>query len=144
MDPAWEQSATAAAAVGQPGRVLPWAVAERVAGTYLHLGRPAAARRTWLVATGCPSEALRTARIADADLAAWDFAAAGAGYRRARALDPGLADATVGQALAALERGEVGTAVEAARAALQSAAPIEPRRRRLLLGIEGLCASQAR
>jgi thioredoxin-like negative regulator of GroEL len=128
----------------QRGGALAWAVAERVAATYLHGGKPAEARRTWLEAAGPPSEALRTARLADADLAAWDFAAADAGYRRAVALDPELADAGVGLALSALECGSAGAARKAARTALTVQAPIEPRRRALLEGIEALCTRHAR
>jgi hypothetical protein len=142
LGPGWEQAALAEAQRGGPR--LPWAVAERVAGTYLHLGMPGEARQTWISAAECPSEALRMARLADADGAAWKLADAEAGYRRARALDPSLADASVGLALAALERGDAGAALEAARAVLQTADEIEPRRRRLLLGIEALCAPQAR
>jgi Tfp pilus assembly protein PilF len=108
------------------------------------VGKPADARRTWLEAAGPPSEALRTARQADADLAAWDLAAAEAGYRRALAVDPNLADAWVGRALTALESGSAGVAREAARTALNAQAPIEARRRALLEGIEALCAPRTR
>ena len=38
------------------GRIT-WAMAERVAPAYLHLGRPADARRTWLEAQEAPSSA---------------------------------------------------------------------------------------
>ena len=38
---------------------ITWAMAERVAPVYLHLGRPADARRVWLEATEPPSRALR-------------------------------------------------------------------------------------
>jgi hypothetical protein len=125
------------------GPALPWAVADRLAGHYLHLGRPEEARRTWLDAANPPA-ALREARLADAALAAWDLDAAAAGYRRALATDPDLADAWVGLALAALEDGQAGVALDAAHAVLRTAAPIEPRRRTLLEGIAALCADHAR
>jgi hypothetical protein len=111
----------------------------------LQLGLPADARRTWLEAAECPSEAHRAARVADTDLAAWDLAAAEAGYRRALAGDHDLADAWVGLALTALESGSAGAARDAARNALKAQArgPIEARRRELLEGIEALCARYA-
>jgi tetratricopeptide (TPR) repeat protein len=141
MSLASEQAA--AAETRQHRGALTWAAAERVAAAYLHLGQPAEARRTWRDAAGPPSEALRSARVADADLAAWDFAAAEAGYRRAVARDPDLADAWVGLALTALETGSAAVAREAARSALKTPAPIEARRRALLEGIEALCAPHA-
>ena len=98
--------------------------ADRVAGASLHLGEPEAARRTWLEAAGAPSEALRAARVADADCAAWELDSALAGYRRALLLDPDLAEAWVGLALIALERGQAGEALEAGRAALRLIAMI--------------------
>ena len=98
--------------------MLAWTIADRVARAYLHLGEPAEARRTWLEVANPPSPALREARGADADFAAWDLDGAAAGYRRALTLDHDLADAWVGLALTALERGQAGEAVKAGRAAL--------------------------
>jgi hypothetical protein len=138
MSPASEQAALEE--VRERRGVLPWGVAERVAATYLHLGKPDQARRAWLAATGPPSEALRLARLADADLAAWDFTSAETGYRRALALDPRMADAWVGLALAALETGSAGIARDAARTARECAPGLETHRRALLDGIEKLCA----
>ena len=41
-----------------------WPFAERVAGLYMHLGRPAEARRIWQAAVDCPFEGLRQSRLA--------------------------------------------------------------------------------
>jgi hypothetical protein len=141
-DQAFEQGVAVERWRGQ-GRPLPWADAERVAGALLHLGLPREARRIWLEAGACPSESIRAARVADADLVAWAFVAADAGYRRALDLDPGLADAWLGLAISALEQGHAAAAVEAARAVLNSSAEVEPRRRALLEEIETLCAPYA-
>jgi tetratricopeptide (TPR) repeat protein len=131
-----------AAEAGRRGRALPWATAERVAGACLHLGEPSQARRAWLEADAPPSSALLAARVADADLAAWDLDAAEAGYRRALTLDPDLADAWVGLALIGLERGHSAEALQAGRAALPSTT--EPRRRSMLEGIVSLSEPYAR
>jgi hypothetical protein len=133
-----------AAEARRRGQEFSWAVAERVAGAYLHLGEPAEARRTWLEAANPPSLALRAARVADADLAAWDLEGAEGGYRRALKLDHSLGEAWVGLALTALERGHAGEALTAAHAALQLMTAAEPRRRILLEGIVALSAPYAR
>ncbi len=130
-----------AAEARRRGEVLSWPVADRVAGAYLALGEPAKARRTWLEAASPPSSALRATRLADADLAAWDLGGADAGYRRALALDRDLADAWLGLALTALERGQAGEALEASRAALRLRDVPEPHGRALLEGIEALAAA---
>jgi hypothetical protein len=41
-----------------------WQVAERLAGLYMHLGRPTDARRVWELASDCPSPAMRQCRLA--------------------------------------------------------------------------------
>ncbi len=133
-----------AAEARRRGQVLSWAIADRVAAAYLHLGEPVEARRTWLEAANPPSPALRAARVADADLAAWDLDGAEAGYRRALTLDHDLAEAWVGLALTALERGRAGEALEAGRTALRLMTATEPRRRTLLEGIVALSATYAR
>ena len=102
------------------------------------------ARRAWLEAASPPSSALRAARVADADLAAWDIDGADAGYRRALTIDHDLAEAWVGLALIALERGQAGEALKAGRAALRLMTVTEPRRRTLLEGIVALAAAYAR
>lgn len=116
---------------------LAWHVADRLACAALHLGHADAARRYWRDAPAPPSPAVRAARLADADLAAWNLAAAERGYHRALELDPALADAQFGLALVGLEQGRAAEALQAARAALESTA--EPRRRLLLEGIVSLC-----
>ncbi len=125
------------------GQELSWAVADRIAGASLHLGAPAEARRTWLEAADPPSLALRAARVADADFAAWDLDGAEAGYHRALTLDRDLAEAWVGLALIAVERGRASEAVEAGRAALQRMSAAEPRRRTLPEGIVALAGAYA-
>jgi tetratricopeptide (TPR) repeat protein len=142
MDHALENR-VAAAVRPRPGPALPWTEADPLARAALHLGMPAEARRMWLEAGACPSAALRATRVADTDLAAWNFEAADAGYRLALELDPDLADASVGRALCALEQGQAGAAVEAARAFLKSAAAVDARRRAMFEQIEAFCAAQA-
>ena len=132
-----------AAEARRRGQEFSWAVADRVAGVYLHLGEPVEARRVWLEATLAPSPALRAARVADADLAAWDLDSADAGYRRAITLDRDLADAWVGLALTALEQGRAGEALKAGREALRLMEVNEPRRRTLLEGIVALSSAYA-
>jgi tetratricopeptide (TPR) repeat protein len=127
-----------AAEARRRGRALPWASAEGVACALLHLGEPSRARRAWREASAPPSAALLAARLADADLASWDFAAAAAGYRRALALDPGLPDAWLGLALAALEQGDAPAAIRASSRALTL--PASPDRRALLEGLGALAA----
>ncbi len=121
---------------------LSWPVADRVAAALLHLGEPSAARRIWLDAGSPPSAAIRAARLADADLAAWKFADARDGYKRALALDSNLTDAWIGLALIGLEQGRAPDALEAAHAALANE-PAPPRRA-LLEGIVSLCETQSR
>jgi hypothetical protein len=123
-------------------RPLPWRDADRLAETALLLGMPAEARRLWLEADACPSPAIRATRVADADLAAWDYADADAGYRRALALDPSLADAAIGLALSKLEQGQARPAVAAARTGLKAVDPLDATRRALLEQIEALCVEQ--
>jgi tetratricopeptide (TPR) repeat protein len=136
-----EAVATAADA-RRRGITLSWGSADRVARAYLHLGEPAAAQRVWREATGPPGEATRTARLADADFAAWDLDAASTGYRRAAALDASLADAWLGLALVALERGRASEALAASQRALGMT--LETRRRGLLEEIASLAARYTR
>jgi tetratricopeptide (TPR) repeat protein len=78
------------------GLAVPWAARDRVAVALLHLGRPVEARAVWLVATDPPSPGLKAARLAAAELAALDFAAARRDYGAAVELQPDLGEAWFG------------------------------------------------
>jgi tetratricopeptide (TPR) repeat protein len=82
-----------------------WALADHVAPLYLHLGRPADARRFWRGAAGAPSKALRQSREA---LTYWierDFERAAELYRRALAADSRLGEACWGLAMLSAQLG---------------------------------------
>jgi tetratricopeptide (TPR) repeat protein len=94
----------------------PWPFAEQAAGLYMHLGRPADARRIWEQASGCPSEALRACRLAATFWVERDYDAAVRHFQAARAADPRLAEACWGLAMLYARLGDAGPALEACRA----------------------------
>lgn len=97
----------------------PWPLAEQAAGLYMHLGRPADARRVWRQASDCPSPALRQCRLAYTYWVERDFGAARECLRQARAADPRLGEACWASALFHAQLGEADTTLEACRAGLQ-------------------------
>jgi tetratricopeptide (TPR) repeat protein len=129
-----------AEADGRPIR-RDWPACDRVATTLLHLGHPAEARRVWASAADPPAPALRLARLAAADLAALDFAAAERTYRAALELDPALSEAWVGLAVLHTERGDAAAVLAAAHRGLKH--PLTPAQDVLLRDLEALAAPYA-
>ena len=103
----------------EPPADMPWPSAERIAVTSLHLGDPDSARRVWSKAIACPSPAQRLTRIAEADLAALDAAAAEVHCRQALELDPRLAEAWYVLASVLFESGRAEPALAACRQGLE-------------------------
>jgi tetratricopeptide (TPR) repeat protein len=90
-----------------------WAFAEQAAGLYMHLGRPADARRAWEAAADCPSEALRRCRVAGTFWVERDFAEALRLFEEARDADPQSAEACWGLAMLHAQLGDAGPALAA-------------------------------
>jgi hypothetical protein len=114
---------------GRPLRAVPrleasersswsWLFAERVAGLYLHLGRPADARRVWQQARDCPSEAVRHCRLACTFWVERDFASALRHYAEARNTDAKLAEPCWGLAMLHAQLGDAELALSACRQGL--------------------------
>jgi hypothetical protein len=118
-----------------------WPASDRAAATLLHLGRPAEAHRVWAGAADPPAPALRLARLAAADLAALDFAAAERTYRAALELDTALGEAWFGLAVLHTERGDAAAVVAVAREGLKH--PLTPAQNVLLRDLEALAAPYA-
>jgi tetratricopeptide (TPR) repeat protein len=93
-----------------------WMFADQAAALYMHLGRPADARRVWQRADGCPSEGARECRLAAADWVERDFDGAVRHFRAARAADPKSVEACWGLAMLHAQLGEAGPSREACRA----------------------------
>jgi tetratricopeptide (TPR) repeat protein len=117
-----------------------WSFAEQAAGLYMHLGRPADARRVWQQAIGCPSATVRECRLAATFWVERDFGAAREHFYVARAADPRLAEACWGLAMLHAQCGDVGAALEACRAGLE--VPLNDRQRADLTALEQLLVSQ--
>jgi hypothetical protein len=113
-----------------------WPLAQRVGPAYLHLGRPADARRAWEQAAAPPSEALRRCRLAETYWVERDFAKAAVLYREALTADPHLAEAWWGLALLETQRGDADSTRQACREALRLSLP--PRIRSELQNLETL------
>jgi tetratricopeptide (TPR) repeat protein len=92
-----------------------WAFAEQAGGLYLHLGRPAEARRAWEQARDCPSAARLRCRIAATFWVEGDLEAAVRGFEEARTAEPRLGEACWALAVLHAERGDAGPALEACR-----------------------------
>jgi tetratricopeptide (TPR) repeat protein len=90
-----------------------WPFAERVAGLYMHLGRPDDARRVWEQARDCPSEALRHCRLASTFWVEQEMDAALHHYRAAREADARLAEASWGLAMLHTQLGRADAALHA-------------------------------
>ena len=123
------------------GIVPSWSTCDRVAAALLLLGRPDEARRIWERARNSPSTALRSSRIATADLAALDFPAAEAAFRTALKHDPELGEAWFGLALLHTQRGDLAEALTTCRAGLRR--PSTSPRQTFLQSIEALVTSLA-
>jgi tetratricopeptide (TPR) repeat protein len=85
---------------------LDWDGARAAAAAFLRLGQPAEARAVLQVATGVPSESLRSCRIAETHLVEQEFAPAEESFRQALAADPWLADAWCGLATMYAQQGD--------------------------------------
>jgi tetratricopeptide (TPR) repeat protein len=109
---------------------LDWALTDRLAGACLHLGRPELARRLWQQAKDPPSEAVRSARLADTFWVERDFESALRQYRQARRLDPQLAGPCWSLAWLHTERGLAADALADCRAGLTLSLP-DPLRQEL-------------
>jgi tetratricopeptide (TPR) repeat protein len=87
-----------------------WPLAERVGAAYLHLGRPAQARRAWERAQAVPSETLRRCRYAQTYWVERDFQTAGCLLEQARQLEPEQAEAEWTLAMLHAEMGNAAAA----------------------------------
>jgi tetratricopeptide (TPR) repeat protein len=96
-----------------------WPLAERLGRTYLHLGRPADARRVWQLARSAPSEALRECRLAAAFWVERDFESAAHHYRAALDADPRQSEACWGLAHLYTQLGQADAGLEACRQGLR-------------------------
>ena len=153
--PAWKNEADLARAIdslierGQPDTAVrlftqgtqqgiepSWPLRDKVAATLLHLGRATEAREIWEHAPSPPSRALQLARVATAELAAFEFESSLRTYQRSLDLDQGLTEAWFGVALLHTQRGDAGAALAAARAGLERNAT--PAQKAFLTAIEAL------
>jgi tetratricopeptide (TPR) repeat protein len=122
------------------GSSWPWPLAEQAAGLYMHLGRPADARRVWQQATDCPSAAVRACRLAATFWIERDFEAAKEQFQAARAADPRLAEPCWGLAMLHAQLGAADPARDACRAGLELSP--NDRQRADLTALAGLLSSQ--
>jgi tetratricopeptide (TPR) repeat protein len=111
-----------------------WSFAERVAGLYMHLGRPADARRVWEQARDCPSTGVRQSRLASTYWVEGDFATAVRHYQQARKSDPQLAEACWSLAMLHTQLGEADPALDCCRQGLRLS--VNPRQRSDLEALE--------
>jgi hypothetical protein len=101
------------------GTATSWAIAERVGPIYLHLGRPAEARRIWQRAADAPSDARRLCREAATYWVERDFDRAVALYRQALAVEPRSSEAWWGLAMLSAQLGRRSDTIDACRRGLQ-------------------------
>lgn len=118
-----------------------WPLAEAVACTLMHLGRPADARKVWQKATLLPSdiqpsESLLQCRLGDTYLVERDFENAGRCYRAAFAADPKRTEACWGLVMLNIQQGQAAPALRACRQALTL--PLTDRTRTELKTLEKL------
>ena len=125
--------------LAEKGSEWDWDVAERLAGACMHLGRPALARQVWLRAKAPPSDAVLQARLADTFWVERDFDAAVRHYRRARRLNPRLAEPCWALAWLHAQQGQAAAALRACRDAL--ALPLSGPLRSELQSLEKLLLS---
>jgi tetratricopeptide (TPR) repeat protein len=113
-----------------------WPLAERVGGAYLHLGRPADARRVWQQTAKAPSEALRLCRLAATFWVEREVAAADRLYLQALEADARLAEAWRDLAWLHAQRGQAEAAERACRERLRL--PLDDQQRKELLSLRAL------
>jgi tetratricopeptide (TPR) repeat protein len=104
-----------------------WDYAEQLAALYMHLGRPADARRVWQQATGCPSEALRQCRLGSTFWVERSFDTAREHFQQASKDDPQLAEAAWALAMLHTQLGDAEQARQACRRALKLSLNAEQR-----------------
>jgi tetratricopeptide (TPR) repeat protein len=124
---------------GRGGAAWPWALADQAAVIYLHLGRPADARRALEQAADCPAPAQRECRVAATFWVERDPGAALAHFEAARAADPRSAEACWGLAMLHAQLGNLAPAREACRAG--RGLPLTNRQRADLEALERLLMS---
>jgi tetratricopeptide (TPR) repeat protein len=115
------RSAAEMLARAYPKETRLWAVTDRIASLYLHLGEPARARSFWEKASDPPHPAVQAARIAVTHLVEGSFDAARKSYRDALALDPDLFEAHYGLATLEQDAGRAADALSEARLAVKQA-----------------------
>jgi tetratricopeptide (TPR) repeat protein len=99
----------------------PWDVTDRLATLRLHLGRPDLAKAIWEDAVAPPRPALRTARVAAAELVLDETESARNHFLDALKIEPKLFEALYGLAVLERDAGNADATVTAARRALDSA-----------------------
>jgi tetratricopeptide (TPR) repeat protein len=110
----YEEAADLAAKAEAAGEAnWEWAVADRLAGTCLHLGRPDLARRLWQRAKGMPSPAVLQSRLGDTFWVEGKVGEAVGCYEAAHRLDPRLADPCWALAWLHAQRGDAEAGLRA-------------------------------
>ncbi len=117
----------------------PWALADQAGVLYLHLGRPADARRAWQRGADCLAAALRECRLAATFWVERDFETALKHFQAARADDPRAAEACWGMAMLHAQLGQARAAFDACRAG--HALSLGERQATDLNALEGLLAA---
>jgi tetratricopeptide (TPR) repeat protein len=107
-----------------PARARTWKVADRLATLYMHLGRPAEARRVWEQVQPPNRPALRPARTAATHVAENHLVLADRAYRDALALEPTMFEALYGLAVLDRDTGQAAGALDASERA-EANAPTE-------------------
>jgi tetratricopeptide (TPR) repeat protein len=118
-----------------------WSFADRAAGLYMHLGRPADARRIWQEARDCPSDALRRCRLASTFWVEGDLATAIRQCEEAVAADPNLGECWWGLAMLRAQQGDAGAALDACRRGFN--APLNGRQQADLKALQELAHPHA-
>lgn len=104
-----------------------WHLVDRLAATWMHLGRPELARSLWQTSDQAPSAAARLARLADAWWVEGDLAKAEQGYRAAIDAERAHADSHWALAMLYADRGAAADTRRACAEALRCNLP-DPQR----------------
>lgn len=115
-----------------------WAMSDRAAGLYMHLGRPEDARRLWQRAKAPAAPGLREARLASTFWAQRDFDTALRHFLAARVAAPQLVEASWGLAMLYAQLGRANDSLHACREGLR--APLSEQQRADLEGLQRLLA----